>query len=137
MNLKCPFAAPLTKGLAGCRNAQEVVRRGGSEFDCRSEADHDICSRVFEGLKGRALAVFDVEDDLTSMPHSVLIKAQSGGLLGLQRLLGGTAPQGHTPDVADLMGEVVRRFGSPEALPYADLEEDLLSFKLERRGRRS
>ena len=34
--MKCPFAAPLTKGRFACRHAEEVVRRGGSEYDCRA-----------------------------------------------------------------------------------------------------
>lgn len=33
------------------------------------------------------MPVFGVEDDLLSMPHSALVKIQTGGLLGLQRLL--------------------------------------------------
>jgi hypothetical protein len=136
MELKCPFAMPLTKGLAGCHNAQAVVRRGGTELDCRSEAAHRVCTSVFEGLKSRALPAFGVEDDLTLMPHSVLVKVQSGGLLGLKRLLGEISPGTPVPDIAGLIGEAIERYGSPKHVPYSELEQDMLSFKLERRTRR-
>lgn len=136
MEQKCPFAMPLTKGLATCHNAQEVVRRGGSEFDCRSAADHRVCARVFQGLKSQALPAFGVEDDLTVMPHSVLVKVQSGGLRGLERLLGERGSDTPVPDIAGLVGQAVERFGSPELFPYSKLEKDMLSFNLERRTRR-
>ena len=136
MEQKCPFAMPLTKGLAGCHNAQEVVRRGGLELDCRSAADHRVCASVFEGLKAQALPAFGVEDDLTLMPHSVLVKVQSGGLQGLRRLLGESSPDAPVPDIAGLIGKVVQRYGSPERITYSEIEQDMLAFKLERRTRR-
>jgi hypothetical protein len=55
MTLKCPFAAPITAGLAACRNAQEVVRRGGSEYDCRNEADHSGCTALSGDILGYRL----------------------------------------------------------------------------------
>jgi len=64
MTLKFPFAAPITSGRAACRNAQEVVRRGGSEDACRNEADHSACIARFDRLKLAALPAFGVEDEL-------------------------------------------------------------------------
>lgn len=135
MTSKCPFAAPLTKGLVRCRHAEEVVRRGGSEFDCRSEAHHGLCTGLFERLKAQALPAFGVEDDLTTMPHSVLVKVQSGGLLGLGRLMGGVADQ-PIEDVAALVDAALGRFGGLEDIPVAEIEGDMTGFKLERRSRR-
>jgi hypothetical protein len=135
--MKCLFFAPLTKTTALCRHAHEVVRRGGSEFDCLSEPDHRRCEQVFAGLKARGLAAFDVEDDLTQMPHSVLVKIQSGGLLGLQRLVREADTSGHVPDIGELVGHACTQFGGPDRIPYAALDGDMTEFRLERRaGRR-
>jgi hypothetical protein len=135
--MKCPFFAPLTKATAACRHAHEVVRRGGSEFDCLSEPDHARCEQVFAGLKARGLAAFDVEDDLTRMPHSVLVKIQSGGLLGLQRLIDEADGAGRIGDIGELVARASARFGGPDRIPYADLDADMTEFRLERRaGRR-
>jgi hypothetical protein len=137
MSLKCPFAAPLTTGRFACHHAQEVVRRGGSEYDCRSQADHGLCTALFAGLKAQALPAFGVEDDLTTMPHSVGVKVQSGGLLGLRRLLEERPAGGEIDDIASLVGRVMERFGSPDGVPYAEIEGDMTAFRLERRsGRR-
>ncbi|HSO82428.1 hypothetical protein [Thiocapsa sp.] len=135
--MKCPFAAPLIKTAAACRHAHEVVRRGGSEFDCLSEAEHARCEQVFAGLKACALAASDVEDDPMLMPHSLLVKIQSGGLIGLQRLLGESDADGRDADIGDLVTRAVANFGGADRIPYAALGEDMTSFKLERRaGRR-
>lgn len=134
--MKCPFFAPLTKSTAACRHAQEVVRRGGAEFDCLSAPDHIRCEAVFAGLKARGLAAFDVEDDLTQMPHSVLVKIQAGGLLGLQRLILAPADAGRVADIAQLVQDAVEQFGSAQRIPYAELDADMTAFRLERRAER-
>jgi len=136
MDLKCPFAAPLTKGDFGCRHAKEVVRRGGSEIDCRSAADHERCRELFLGLKRAALPAFEVEDDLTTMPHSVLVKIQYGGLLGLQRLIREGAAPDAIEDVSMLVSEVQASFGALPQVPYERLLDDMTSFRLQRKTRR-
>jgi hypothetical protein len=62
MTLKCPFGAPITAGRAACDNAQEVVRRSGSEHDCRSASDHAACAGIFRHLTAAALPAFGLED---------------------------------------------------------------------------
>ncbi|MFB1486220.1 MULTISPECIES: hypothetical protein [unclassified Thiocapsa] len=135
--MKCPFAAPMLKTTAACRHAREVVRRGGSEFDCQSDVEHARCEQVFAGLKASALAVSSIEDDPAQMPHSLLVKIQSGGLLGVQRLLGEPDADGRVADVGDLLTRACTHFGGADRIPYAALTEDMTAFKLERRaGRR-
>ena len=135
--MKCPFASPLIKDTAACPYAREVVRRGGSEFDCLSEPAHDLCEQVFAGLRVCALVAADVEDDPTLMPHSLLVKIQSGGLLGLQRLLGESDADARLAEIGDLVARASAHFGGADRIPYAALGEDMTGFKLERRaGRR-
>jgi hypothetical protein len=128
---KCPFAAALITELAACRHAEQVVRRGGAEFDCRSAGEHERCQAVHEALKIRALTAFGVEDDLTSMPHSVLVKIQCGGLRGLQRIAG--EPEGPIADIAELRARVA---DSTHALDDPRLADAMTGFRVERRGRR-
>ncbi|MBK1645348.1 hypothetical protein CKO25_11985 [Thiocapsa imhoffii] len=134
--MKCPFCAPLTKNMARCRHAQEVVRRGGSEFDCLSPNDHQRCSWVHGALKSHALSAFEVADDLNTMPHSVQVKIQSGGLLGLQRLLGEDGLAGSIEDIHTLIERAAAHFGGVEQIPYSRLEADMVGFRLERRTAR-
>jgi hypothetical protein len=134
---KCPFAAPITTGRAACTKANEVVRRGGSEYDCTDVAAHNRCEALFDGLKQTGLAAFDVPDDLTQMPHSVLVKIQTGGLTGLRRLLEpDTDPAAPVHDVATLVDAAVAAHGSIGQVPIGGLADDMLNTRLERRGHR-
>ena len=138
MELKCPFASPITSGRAACSNAREVVRRGGSEYDCAVASAHALCSEVHGRLKAVGLKAFEVEDDLTSMPHSVLVKIQGGGLAGLQRLLGGeTGADGVViDDVRALVERALAEHDGLEGVPFDQLADDMTGYRLERRTRR-
>lgn len=135
MHQRCPFAAPLTVGRAACTHALEVVRRGGAEFDCASPGPHARCRALFDRLKAVGLAAFGAEDDLTTLPHSVLVKVQTGGLAGLARLLGDD-PAAPIADIDALVERAGSRFGGVADIPVAGLAADIRDCALDRRGRR-
>lgn len=127
---KCPFSAPLVSHQFGCMHAQEVIRRGGAEIDCIDATAHVRCEEFFQRLKAAALPAFGVEDDLLSMPHSVQVKIQYGGLLGLQFLLPGAAPGvERVEDINALVEQAQARFGSVEAVPCDQLVAAITAFK--------
>jgi hypothetical protein len=133
----CPFSATLVKDDFGCRHASQIVRRGGAEIACASKDDHTRCTALMQALKAVALPAFEVTDDLTQMPHSVLVKIQFGGLLGLQRILHpDTASGSPVSDIAVLVDEAESRYTSIDALPCTSLVDDITSHKLSRRRRR-
>lgn len=129
--LKCAFSAPLITHQFGCSKAEEVTRRGGPDIACTDEAAAARCEALFAPLKAAALPAFGVEDDLLSMPHSVLVKIQHGGPLGLQRLLGGSSTD-RVEDVDALVLAVVGKFG--DAIPVEEVVSDITAYKP--RGRR-
>jgi hypothetical protein len=125
---KCPFSAPLITRQFGCAHAQEVIHRGGAEINCTDAAAHARCDLLFQRLKAAALPAFGVEDDLLSMPHSVLVKIQYGGLLGVQRVLRAAAQVAErVEDVQALVAEALLRFSGE--IPCAPLVDDITAFK--------
>ena len=132
---KCPFSAPLITRQFGCAHAQEVIHRGGAEINCTDAAAHARCDLLFQRMKAAALPAFGVEDDLLSMPHSVLVKIQYGGLLGLQRLLRTASQVGErVDDIQALVAEASLCFR--DAVPCTTLVDDITAFKPRaRRGR--
>jgi hypothetical protein len=132
---KCPFSAPLVARQFGCAVSREVIHRGGTEINCTDVAAQARCDLLYQRMKSEALPAFGVEDDLLSMPHSVLVKIQYGGLLGLQRMLH-AEPQlaERVEDVQALVAEAALRFDNE--VPCAPLVEDITAFKPRaRRGR--
>ncbi|MCG6886587.1 MAG: hypothetical protein LJE74_05210 [Proteobacteria bacterium] len=133
-DLICPFSATLAKNDFSCPLATQVVRRGGAEFTCQSDTAHARCRQLFEHCKQAALPKFGVEDDLTMMPQSVLVKIQFGGLLGLQRSISGQPSEAsRVDDINALVTAAVERFSGLESVPYGQLVDDITAWKLPRR----
>jgi hypothetical protein len=131
---KCAFSNTLVTGQFACENGKSVTRRDGPDVVCVSEEAHQRCERLFQRMKQAGLPAFGVEDDLLSMPHSVLVKIQFGGLLGLQRSLGGnTAESAAVSNIHGLVDQAVGKHGGLDAIPCQAFVEDMTSYKLKRR----
>ena len=128
----CPFGSTLVTETCECVHAEQVVRWGGAEIICQDDAAYSRCSKLFQHLKQAALSEFEVEDDLTTMPHSVLQKIQFGGLLGLQTLLTHQAVD-KVANVASLVDAVEAKFGGIDNLPLGELVHYITEYKLKRR----
>ena len=134
-DLICPFGATLAKDDFACTRAEKIIRRGGAEFACQDNAAHTRCCTLHENLKATALPAFDLEDDLLAVPHGVLSKIQFGGLLGLQRLVTGSAGE-KVDDIATLVDHAATRFNAIEHIPLDQLVDDITHYTLARRRRR-
>ena len=131
---KCAFSNTLVTEQFGCENGEQVTRRGGPDIACTSEQAHQRCERLFQRMKEAALPAFGVEDDLLSMPHSVVVKIQFGGLLGLQRLLeDGSAARDAVDNIHVLVDRALAKYGDLDAIPCPAFVEDITSYKLKRR----
>jgi hypothetical protein len=128
----CPFGSTLVTETCHCVHADQVVRRGGAEIVCQAEAAYVRCTELFQHLKKIALPEFEVEDDLTTMPHSVLQKIQFGGLIGLQQLSTGQVTD-TVADIASLLDALETKWGALDELPYSELVPSITQYKLKRR----
>ena len=132
----CPFGSTLVTEICHCVHADQVVRRGGAEIICQDEVAYVRCTELFQHLKDVALPAFEVEDDLTTMPHSVLQKIQFGGLLGLQQLVMEQATD-TVADIAGLLDSLQTRLGTLDKLPYNEVVSFITEYKLKRRRSRN
>jgi hypothetical protein len=131
----CAFSATLMGGNFGCRYATPVVRRNGPDVACSSAEARARCRDLFQRMKEAALPAFGVEDDLLTMPHSVLVKVQFGGLAALRGLVSEEGQSAaRVEDIAALVEQARHSYGELDRIPYGDLVEGMLSHKLRRRG---
>ena len=131
---KCAFSNTLVTNQFGCEKGAQVTRRGGPDVVCASDEAHQQCEKLFQRMKQTALPAFGVEDDLLSMPHSVQMKIQFGGLLGLQRLQDkGTDESTVVKNIHGLVGQAIGKHGGLDAIPCQTFVEDMTSYKLKRR----
>jgi hypothetical protein len=133
---KCPFSLVQASGTCHCRHAQEVVRRGGSEFDCREPAAHAVCSALRRHLNSTALPALGYEDDLTLTPKSVYERILLGGLQGLRTMLDAADRDPQTADIWKVVNAVRERYPAMEGIPAAEFLPAIETCTLKKRQRR-
>ena len=136
-DLLCPFMAPLVKKDFACKHANEVIRRGGAEIACQQMTSHTVCIQLHNQIKLAALAAMDLEDDLLSLPHNVLVKIQYGGLLGLQALAQPELKQVEkVEDIDALVRQAEKTFDHVSNIPLETISETIIDFKVQRRRKK-
>lgn len=136
-DLLCPFSATLIKQDFGCEYAQEIIRRGGAEIACELSQAHDSCRALHQNMKAAALVEMGVEDDLLTLPHSVLVKIQFGGLLGLQQAVEpGTEDVSRVVNITALVSAAIEHFVQLDNIPYEKTTQTIIDYKLSRRRER-
>lgn len=113
--LKCPFSILQAAGYSRCHLGREVIRRGGSEYDCEAPEPHARCGELVEHLNAVALPALGYADDLTQTPRSVYQRILLGGLRGLQ------GSDGEIDDIDTVIAAAVQRFGGLKAIPAQEL----------------
>ena len=133
---KCPFSLVQASGSCHCRHAQEVVRRGGSEFDCREPAAHLLCSVLVRHLNSRALPALGYEDDLAQTPKSIYERILMGGLQGLRKTLDAEDRDAQTADIWTVVEAVREKYPAMDRIPTADFLSAIEACTLRKRQRR-
>jgi hypothetical protein len=133
-DLICPFSATLVRNDFACHCAEQIIRRGGAEIACLSEHRYTQCQSIHQKIKSEALHFMGLDDDLLSLPHSVLVKIQFGGLLALQAATGNDT--GKINDIASLIETVNGLFGEHAMLPFDTINRTIADYKISRRGRK-
>lgn len=131
---KCSFAATMIREDYACEKARMVTRRSGPDIACSSEDASRLCKDVLEKFKEVGLTAFDAEDDLLKTPHSVYVKIQYGGLLGLTREVM-HAPADRVENIFQSIGQAVKHYHSLEEIPCQNYVQTMKKFKVGRKRR--
>ncbi|MFV2059368.1 MAG: hypothetical protein ACC653_01720 [Gammaproteobacteria bacterium] len=131
-NDKCAFSNTLITGHYSCSNATSVVRRGGNEISCGVIDASRKCENIYNKLKEIAAPVFDVDDDLLTMPHGIMVKIQHGGLLGLNTIVNGDSDN-TISDISKLILATENKFNDFNDFPYESTINFMTSYKVRSR----
>jgi len=130
---KCPFRHPIITRDYGCELSHEVTFREGPGITCANSDSWQRCTALFEGLKSAALPAFEVADDLTQMPASVISKIQYGGLAALASLL--QVQQDSINNINDLVSRAIETCGAVDQLDYGNIVPKILHYRMRKRRR--
>lgn len=132
---KCAFNGALIGKQYGCQCAMDITRREGPAIGCVSQSMQQKCALLLDKFKVAALPEFGYVDDLTQMPHSVLMKIQMGGLAGLQKVLQNASELAPVEDIRQLVMDAESQYGDVMKISVKETVPDMLDFKLTRRRR--
>jgi hypothetical protein len=133
---KCPFSTLQAAGITNCQLASQVVRRGGSEFDCTQSEALATCQAMSRQLIKIGLPALGFEDDLVATPKSAYDRALFGGLIGLNQCLEDLSEELHKQDIWPLVEAATQRFPDHADLPRQSLESAIQAWKPGRRRHR-
>jgi len=133
---KCPFSTLQAAGITSCQLASQVVRRGGSEFDCTKPEALSMCQQLSRQLIDTGLPALGFEDDLATTPKSAYERALFGGLIGLNQCLENVSEELHKQDIWPLVQAAMQEFRDPADLPRQSLETAIQAWKPGRRRQR-
>ena len=115
-----------------CQYAEEITRREGPDIACNSTSANALCVEFFTQLKATVLPELGFEDDLTTMPASVLQKIQFGGLLGLYNALHHATTE--SIDNIHVLVEAAKQYYTEVSeFPYAQCTAAIRDYQLKRR----
>jgi len=133
---KCPFSSVQASAICRCSNAQEVIRRGGSEFDCKAPQAHRACVSTVQHFNAVALPALGYEDDLTLTPKSVYERILAGGLLGLRMAQDPADNDLETTDIWSVVEAVHAKYPEVNLIPDSDFVPAIEGCSLRKRHRR-
>ena len=135
-DMKCPFSTVQAAGLAQCKLAQQVVRRGGAEYNCTNAEAGARCEAAVRHLIAIGLPALGFEDDLTRTPKSAYDKVLLGGLSGIDAILGSQTAA--VENIGSRINELAVRYPAIADVPEAALTDAIQAYSPpRRRGRRA
>jgi hypothetical protein len=124
----CPFERALLSSCVACSAARKLLLAERELIQCSQAELNPSCQALYAALHSKARFALHMVDPVSPWPFGKEIRAQCGGLLGLQAAL-----QVDTQDVAAWVGAALAREGGLEALPYSEIMRSVVHFEPRKR----
>ena len=127
----CMFEKAILSTCVACSLAEKHLLAERETSNCSDSAARQTCLHLLEALLSHSAFALKITAADATIPHNKALKAQCGGLLGLQRALDGVAA---VTDVHRLVNLALQQYGSIEALPYGAIVQFVAGFSMRQRG---
>lgn len=131
VRLSCPFEKAILSRCADCGQAHKFNIAEREATACNAAMARENCLTLHGLLHQNAAFALKLAHPGDPLPHAKEIKVQCGGLLGVQRLFDKGANS--VKNIHALVGEVQRRFGSMQDVPYQEVVKEIAAFEGRRR----
>lgn len=129
---KCPFERALLARCVNCSLARRLLLAEREAVSCSDQTANADCIAFHAALHHNARFALHLTPG-QPWPFGKEIRAQCGGVLGLQAALG--HPAAAQDDVAALLREGLQRYQTIDALPYSEIMRGVVHFQPRKRRR--
>jgi hypothetical protein len=128
--LPCPFERALLSRCVNCYKARRLLLAEREVVSCTEEAANATCIAFSQALHHNARFALHI-DEHQPWPFGKEIRAECGGVLGLQAVLGQDLQV--AADVSLLVDAALTRYGAIDAFPYSAIMRGVVHFEPRKR----
>ena len=132
---RCQFEKTILSRRANCQHAHRFNLADREGVACQQQQAALLCKATLEQMRNKALFALKLPRLEGPLPHAKEIKVQTGGLYGIQQLLGQGDSTMPIADIIALLQSALERYGDLESLPYPEIARSIVQF--EGRSRRN
>ena len=142
--VRCVFEKALTNQQAKCALSNHFCLADREGYSCKNIESSVKCREVLELLRKKSIFVLKLREVDGPLPHNMEIRIQAGGIKGISKLLDETKPteavqagaqtgEVIVKDINGVFHQVIEKYGSLEKLPYGEIIQSIVQFKVRRR----
>lgn len=126
----CAFEKAVLARCVACELADKHLLAERETINCHDPEAQKTCTELRQALRAHAAFSLKITSLNAPVPHGKEIRAQCGGLKGLQQALNGTEA---VADTRKLVLDALAQYGDLESLPYAEIVQTISHFNIRRR----
>jgi hypothetical protein len=135
--VRCAFEKAMLTRRFGCEN---LIKHNIAEREaagCMSEKCQEECKVFLGHLRRNAAFVLKVTATSGPLPHAKELKAQCGGLIGLQLILNpGYDQNSKIENIYGMIREATSKYHSVEQIPFQEINKYIAQFQGRRKRQR-
>ncbi|MEJ2361966.1 MAG: hypothetical protein P8Z75_11130 [Gammaproteobacteria bacterium] len=133
---RCVFEKSILSRRSNCHFARRFNLADREGVACSEPQATTLCQSTLARMRDKAIFALKLTRIDGPLPHAKEIKVQTGGLYGLQHLLGQGDDSAPVADIIDLLQSALVQYGDVESLPYTEIARSIVQFEGRTRGRK-
>lgn len=126
---RCVFEKTILSRRAHCHHAHRFNLADREGVGCQHPDAAKLCQATLALMRDKALFALKMTRLEGPLPHAKEIKVQTGGLYGLQQILGNGDNTTPIADIIALLQSALDRYGNIHALPYEEIARSIVHFE--------
>lgn len=126
---RCVFEKSILSRRSNCQHAHRFNLADREGVACRQSQSALQCKTTLKLMRDKAMFALKLSRIDGPLPHAKEIKVQTGGLYGLQTMMGNSDTTQPITNISGLIGSALECYGEIESLPYEEIARSIAQFE--------